>query len=463
MDRHVKWLRRRIIASVATQTAETFAIAAVLAFVFMQWRTDQGPLTALFWSVVVAQLVAGARIGHAMGNNPLTYVSIRRYVDQPITYRVSQFQSEEQAHPAIERFPEFVPVATIRGHDLDQERVFDIYRYPSRLVAASVCRASGSVSLISSLADGRILVTSARSMPPHECLVMNLAEDDSSASVIATHHRVIAARPDIAELASSAHQVVLDLLAVEYDSYLALGPTLSPFLDLEPAGTSWLRLVARIKPAELSELPVRLGPDLRMPNAPVSAPAPATATGHLTVPTELCVPKVIAPQIAAPRMVAVEIVAPTIAVLTPHVFEAAAAHFGTEGEPITAEVAAVVFTQEAAAIEASGFIALDPNHRSLCGGVEPSPAAEAPLDLVAAVTSAATVPIIDVVEAPALPVVAELVAAEMVVAEPVPVVFFAPEPVLTDHVSSVDPVLVPNLDAALGRSEELSPTRPGCL
>jgi hypothetical protein len=33
-------------------------------------------------------------------------------------------------------------------------------------------------------------------------------------------------------------------------------------------------------------------------------------------------------------------------------------------------------------------------------------------------------------------------------------------PVQTDHVSNVDPVLVPNLDAALGRSDELSPTRP---
>jgi hypothetical protein len=310
MDRHVKWLRRRMIASVAAQTAETFAVFAVLAFVVMQWRTDEGPLTALFWSVVVAQLVAGARIGHAMRNNPLTYGSMRRYIDQPSTYRVSRFQSEEQAHPAIERLPEFVPVATIWDEDADPERVFDVYHYPSRLVAASVCRASGWVSLVSSLADGRILVTGARSMPPHERLVMNLAEDDSSASVIATHHRAILARSDIVGLASSAHHVVLDLLAVEYDSYLALGPTLSPFLDLEPVGKSWFRLVARIKPAELAELPVRLGPDLPMPKARVSAPGPATASAHPTVPTELSVPKIISPEITGPQMVAVEMVAP---------------------------------------------------------------------------------------------------------------------------------------------------------
>ena len=99
MDRHVKWLRRRIIASIATQTAETFAVVAVLAFAVLQWRTDEGPVTALFGSVVIAQLVAGARIGHAMRNNPLNYVFMRRYVDQPFSYRVSRFQGDDEAHP----------------------------------------------------------------------------------------------------------------------------------------------------------------------------------------------------------------------------------------------------------------------------------------------------------------------------------------------------------------------------
>ena len=73
----------------------------------------------------------------------------------------------------------------------EPEPVFDIYHDPSRLVAASVSRASGSVSLVSSLADGRILATVARAMPPHERLVMSLADEATVESVIATHRRAL--------------------------------------------------------------------------------------------------------------------------------------------------------------------------------------------------------------------------------------------------------------------------------
>lgn len=499
MDRHVEWLRRRIIASVAIRTAETFAVVAMAAFAVMQWRTDAGPLTALFGSVVVAQLVAGARIGHAMRNNPLNYVFMRRYVDQPFAYRVTRFQGEEHAHPVAERLPGFVPVATIRDHDANPESIFDVYHDPSRVVTASVSRASGSVSLISSLTDGRILVTDARSMPPHECLVMNLAEGDSVDSIIATHYDAISARSDVVELASSAHQVVLDSRAIEYDSYVALGPILSPFLDLGPAGKSWLRLVARIKPAELSELPVRLGRDLSMSNARVSALAeapapvanpvaiPATPRVHSTLPTELSAPPVIAPQIAGPKMVAAEVVAPTVA--APSV-----------AAPSVAGLEAVVLTQESAVTEASGLVTAEARiTEAPAVALTQAPAARVPLDLAAAIASMATVPTIDVAVAPVPPVATEQVVTELAVAEPVPVALVTAEPVHaplphfimqppsasfaeavrpapdtaaaltetgapwsrpTKHASNVDPVLVPDLDTALGRSEELSPTRP---
>ena len=316
MDRHVRWLRRRIIASVATQTAEVFAVVAVAAFALMYWRTSEGPVTSLFGAVVVAQIVAGARVGHAMRNNPLNYVFMRKYVDRPFSYRVSRFQGEEEAHAVAERLPGFAPVATIRDADADPEPIFDVYHDPSRLVAASVSRASGSVALVSSLADGRIMVTYARSIPPHERLVMNLTAEDTLDSGIETHRRAISARSDVVELASSAHQVVLDSLSVEYDSYLALGPTLSPFLDLESNRRSWMRLSARIKPEELAALPVRLGPDMPLQAArsvtpkspttvasPVAAP-PVTAPPVTAPQIDGAVPQVVAPQIVAPQVVA---------------------------------------------------------------------------------------------------------------------------------------------------------------
>ncbi len=502
----MNWLRRRISASVAKQTAQTFAVVTVLAFAVLMWRTDEGPLAALFGAVVIGQLVAGARVGHAMRNNPLNYVFMCRFVDKPFTYWAARFQPEEGVHPVADRLPGFVPVATIRDAEADPEPIFDIYHDPSRLVAASVSRASGSVSLVSSLADGRILATVARAMPPHERLVMNLADENTVESLIATHRRALRGRTDVVELASSAHQVVLDSLGLEFDAYQLLGPALSPFLDLEPGNKSWFRLNARIKPEELLELPIRLGPDLALPDVPTAAPAPVAASmpyqaappvgaPHATPPEidGMVVPQVIAPQldavdvpqvdvpqVVAPLMATPEIAAPVIA--EPRVADIATALIAADlngmpvvvepveapqlhsdvsvpdvappvvgtpeadlvegvstSEPITTEVPVVVMTDEP--VDAEPTAATEP-------AVTETPDAHAPHDLAAAIVSLSAVASI---EAPS-PRPVETVAAPALAAK-------LPAPTIS-HPFNVDPVLVPNLGVALGRNEELSPSRP---
>ena len=359
MDRHAKWLRRRIVASVATQTALAFAVVAVMVFVLLQWRTGVGFLAAVFISLVVGQLVALARVVHAMRSNPLDYASMRRYVDIPFTFRVSRFEGPESAHPVADRLPGFEPVASIRDNAAHPEPVFDIYHDPSRLVAASVNRTTGAISLVSSLENDRVLMTNTSLMPPHERLVMTVSPKKSIDSLIDTHRRAISARTDVIELASSAHQVVLESLAIEHESYVTVGAFLSPFLDLDPANSLRARLMAKIDADEFTRLPTRLGPDFAKGDrgapaartgearsateeSPPSAPVPSGATNAQLTTPQVIAPQVIAPQITEPTMTPADVVARDLARVEAPVAEASTAPLPSDPlEALSPEVSSV--------------------------------------------------------------------------------------------------------------------------
>jgi hypothetical protein len=360
MDRHVDWLRRRILTSIAKQSAGTLAVVAVVVFLLLKVVLGLGLVAALFFALLLGLVAAGARVVHARANNPLSASDVRQYISRPFAYRVTKFEGDEVANPVAEGLPGFRPVATINDPD-ENLQVFDVYNDPSQLVAASVNRSTGAVSLMSSLDDGRTLVTSAQLSPPHEQIVLNFADNASVASAIAAHRRVIASQGDITPLSGGAYEIVLEVLKCEYDSYSELGANLSPFFNPDPEPARWSQLMSRVGAKELTQLSEDMGPPLatatRPPVAPEVSAGPAVTQitrngevlGAATAPAEpvpsldVPVPPITVPVVEAPIIDPVDVAMPDVIdhqlVVTdpvPHVVEEAAAAVTSEVDPLSA-------------------------------------------------------------------------------------------------------------------------------
>jgi hypothetical protein len=269
MDRHVLWLRRRVLASIARKTAATWAVAFVVASVLILWRTSLETVGALAVAFVAAQLVAVARIVMAVRNNPLSYEFLRRYIDGRHRYTI--FETDGDQHEIASELLGFYHVITVHDPEALPSPVFDLYQTADRVTTAAVSRVTGAVSLCSKVGDGRVLVTDSRVVVPHEGLVVNIAPGKHPALLIPSHHRALAGVPGGGVPEPLALKMMSRTLMLEHEAYSQLGPLLGSFLDLEPHRRSFGRLFAGIHPEELSRLglPDRPGPD--------SSPAAASA------------------------------------------------------------------------------------------------------------------------------------------------------------------------------------------
>ena len=269
MDRHIQWLRRRITASVLAQTAATFAVVAVVVAVLLMWRTSAGVLTALPAALVIAQIVAIGRVVHALRSNPITYQYVQRFVSEPFRYQVTRLTDDP--HDVASKLTNFCAVATLRDSVRDPSPVFDVMQTADQTIAACISRVSGAVSLLSSLRDGRILVTDSRVVAPHQLLVVSLAKSADLHVLLEHHIRELRARTDVVALRPQRpHQVAVDLLMLEHETYRGLGPLIAPFLELEPGRRSPLRLTTRIQGDELRALADDAGPALAATPTPLA-------------------------------------------------------------------------------------------------------------------------------------------------------------------------------------------------
>ncbi len=203
-------------------------------------------------SLLLAQLVAGGRLLLAVETGPLHRRYLRAYGERPLRFRPLALDQTE--HEIGASLPDFGLHRSAAIGDLegDVSMVFDLYQSTNRVVTVAVARNTGSVSVLSELDDGRVVVTVAVTTVPNERLVVNVVPHGSLPQLLAAHRNLLEsligrrARP-----IPSSPEVFVRSLHLEQESFVALGPVVGSFLDLTGART--VRLAVGLDPDTLRE------------------------------------------------------------------------------------------------------------------------------------------------------------------------------------------------------------------
>ncbi len=285
MDPNIRWLRRKILRYLTKRLVLEFVVAVVVLWVL---------LTLLGWSqvevapfaIVAAQILVLIRATISLSTNPLSQQAISQLIENPTILVRSTSDQAGLGKIGVELgLFEFRPVLTASlpyddGTDgpegeLTNEGLilFDVFQSRDGHTTAALGRQGGTITLISQLTDGRILASTDLLIPPSERLIVNQVAGGDLESLIRTHRRLLdgLTRRGI-HLRPAPPALLLDLLAIEHDSYQQLGPFFAPFLALDPSPRPF-RLALRIDAGQL------LGRSGRQPST-TQSDAGKTLTSH---------------------------------------------------------------------------------------------------------------------------------------------------------------------------------------
>lgn len=233
--------------SVAAQSAATAGGVALVALALLWWRTEWSMAAVLLVAILVGQLAAALRVAHAMRSNPLSGRFLQTYLERPYDWQV---EAADQTWTAPDALAGFLPAATVRGMGREPSPAWRVWFNEIRGVIAAESVATGDLTLISALTNGRVLVTDSRLIPPHPEVELVVAAPDHRELLVA-HRTAIAGRFDLRPLDHDPAAIVCTVLDREHDAWDAVGPLLGPFLDPEPLEPNRARLVARLRQADL--------------------------------------------------------------------------------------------------------------------------------------------------------------------------------------------------------------------
>lgn len=252
MDRHVRWLRRRIVPRVLLRlTVEWIAVADIILLGLLLTGSD--PLLALSWALLGGILWVIVRVGVAMVANPVNARFLTRYIDEPLHVQPMASNPDDEhdfgdAGPFLERH-NLDHVVDLRSHD----SFVSVHTSPDGRVLALLGPGENVPTFVSLLSDGRILVTSNQLVVPHESLIVNHDRRRDARWLVEHHVDVLEELHDSGASPMPAdHGAAAQLLLIEHEAWAQLGPFLGPFLNIGTRYAPHL-LTIKVPPALMLE------------------------------------------------------------------------------------------------------------------------------------------------------------------------------------------------------------------
>ncbi len=242
MDRSITELRRRILATVGRRLAGEFLVVVALLVAAGSAMGARSPLW-LPAAVLAAQLIVIAHLLAEIHAGPLPLAYLRPFVEHGITYRPVR-PDPAQMHPVTADLiaEGLIPVVGAATTDEDGV-VFDVLQSANQRVTAAVGRSSGTATVLSRLADDRILVTTALPVGPHPSLILNLHRGASARQLAAAHRaRLVEASDGGTPPITTTATLFTDTMDAEHEVYAALGPVVASLISLDPRRTRRLAL-----------------------------------------------------------------------------------------------------------------------------------------------------------------------------------------------------------------------------
>ena len=228
MDRHVRWFRREIAIGVARRlAAEVFVISALA--VTGSLLAGSEAIVAAAAGVLAMVVMTVVRIAMALAANPLNSAFLIRW-PHPAgdTRQTEQTNADSNDDNALRSYG-----FTCRGAFEEWGgAVTNVYTRDSNQIIVTTGE-DGDLLALSGLDHDQLVVTTKQLIPPHERLIVNQRRETDVRSVLASHIELMKEQVATGRAVRtvSFHEV-LELLAIEWDSWNQIGPVLGPFVAI---------------------------------------------------------------------------------------------------------------------------------------------------------------------------------------------------------------------------------------